>query len=138
MSASGAPPATALGAGPVTLTIPATPSMVRVARLTASSLANLADMSIDEIDDIKIAVSEVVTLLIQQGDGGAVVLEFGSDGMFTIEGSTAATDLPLAQDDVALTAAVLDAVSDSHELTTSGERIVIRVAKSSTADPVAE
>jgi serine/threonine-protein kinase RsbW len=101
----------AIGAGPVTLTIPAVPAMVRVARLTASSLANLADFSIDEIDDIKIAVSEVVTLLIQQGDGGVVTLEFGTDAMFTIVGSTTAAALPLAQDDVALTAAVLDAVS---------------------------
>ena len=138
MSAPGALPATAIDTGPVTLTMPPTPSMVRVARLTASSLANLADMSIDEIDDIKIAVSEVVTLLIQQGDGGPVVLEFGSPGLFTIEGSTTAAELPLAQDDVALTAAVLDAVSDSHELTTSGDRIVIRVSKSSASDPAAE
>jgi hypothetical protein len=128
-------PAMAVGAGPVTLTIPAVPAMVRVARLTASSLANLADFSIDEIDDIKIAVSEVVTLLIQQGDGGVVTLEFGTDDMFTIVGSTTAAGLPLAQDDVALTAAVLDAVSNSHELTTTDELIVIRVAKSSTADP---
>jgi hypothetical protein len=110
--------------------------MVRVARLTASSVANLADFSIDEIDDIKIAVSEVVTLLIQQGDGGVVTLEFGTDEVFTIEGSTTAAGLPLAQDDVALTAAVLDAVSDDHELSTVDDRIVIRVAKSSTADPV--
>jgi len=127
-------PATAVGAGPVTLTIPAIPAMVRVARLTASSLANLLEFSVDEIDDIKIAVSEVVTLLIQQGDGGVVTLEFGTSGLFTIEGSTTAAALPLAQDDVALTAAVLSAVSDSHELTSSDDRIVIRVAKSSTAD----
>jgi RNA polymerase sigma factor (sigma-70 family) len=78
-----------------------------------------------------------VTLLIQQGDGGVVTLEFGTDAMFTIVGSTTAAALPLAQDDVALTAAVLDAVSDSHELTSSEDRIVIRVAKSSTADPTA-
>ena len=127
-------PGTAVGAGPVTLTIPPVPAMVRVARLTASSLANLAEFSIDEIDDIKIAVSEVVTLLIQQGDGGVVTLEFGTvNGSFTIEGATTASGLPLAQDDVALTAAVLDAVSESHELTTSDGRIVIRVEKSATS-----
>lgn len=138
MTASGVSATTALEDGSVTLTFPPVPSMVRVARLTASSLANRADMSIDEIDDIKIAGSEVVTLLIQQGDGGPVVLEFTTDTMFTIEGSTTAAALPLAHDDVALTAAVLDAVSDSHELTTPADRIVIRVAKSSTADLVTE
>ena len=128
-------PATTVSAGPVTLTIPAIPAMARVARLTASSLANLAEFSIDEIDDIKIAVSEVVTLLIQQGDGGVVRLEFGTDGVFTIEGSTTAAALPLAHDDVALTAAVLAAVSDDHELTSADDRIVIRVAKTTTAGP---
>jgi hypothetical protein len=112
--------------------------MARVARLTASSLANLAEFSVDEIDDIKIAVSEVVTLLIQQGAGGPVTLEFGTNGLFTIEGSATAAALPLADDDVALTAAVLDAVSDSHELTSTDDRIVIRVAKSSTADSARE
>ena len=131
-------PGTAVGAGPVTLTIPPVPAMVRVARLTASSIANLAEFSIDEIDDIKIAVSEVVTLLIQQGDGGVVTLEFGTDGLFTIEGSTSAASLPLAHDDVALTAAVLSAVSDSHELTSADDRIVIRVVKSSSSDSTQE
>jgi hypothetical protein len=104
--------------------------MARVARLTASSVASLADFTIDEIDDIKIAISEVVTLLIGQGDGGVVTLEFGAgDGAFTIEGSTGAAATPLAEVDAALTAAVLDAVSDEHELVVSGDRIVIRVSK---------
>jgi serine/threonine-protein kinase RsbW len=135
MTASqGMPPSTALGVGPVTLTIPPVPSMARVARLTASSVASLADFSVDEIDDIKIAVSEVVTLLIQQGDGGLVTLEFGAGaGPFTIDGSTTSTVQVLAEEDVALTAAVLDAVSDEHELTSTGERIVVRVSKSSTS-----
>jgi serine/threonine-protein kinase RsbW len=127
-------PATML-TGPVTLTIPPTPAMARVARLTASSIASLADFSVDEIDDIKIAVSEVVTLLIQQGDGDLLTLEFGAgNGPFTIDGSTTSATRPLGDADVALTAAVLDAVSDEHELTTSGDRIVIRVSKSSTSD----
>lgn len=126
-------PPTTVACGPVTLTFPSDASMARVARLTASSVASLADFSIDEIDDIKIAISEVVTLLIQQGDGGLITLEFGAgDGSFTIEGGAGATATPLAEEDAALTAAVLDAVSDTHELITEGERIVIRVSKTAT------
>lgn len=125
---------TTVASGPITLSIPPAATMARVARLTASSLASLADFSIDEIDDIKIAVSEVVTLLLQQGDGSPIVLQFGVDeGSFTIEGGTGAAETTLAEVDAALTAAVLDAVSDEHELVAADGRIVIRVAKTTTS-----
>jgi serine/threonine-protein kinase RsbW len=120
--------------GPVTLTIPSEPSMVRVGRLTASSVASMADLTVDDIDDIKIAVSEVVTLLIEQGDGGPVTLEFDAEGTaFTIAGTAAASSKPISKEDAALTAAVLDAVCDSHELSSDNGTIRVRVAKTSAA-----
>jgi hypothetical protein len=116
--------------GPVTLTFPSRPGMARVGRLTASSVASLADLSVDDIEDIKIAVSEVVTLLIEQGDGGVLTLEFDSDGAtFTIAGSATASGAPIAEEDLALTSAVLSAVCSSHELTTANGTIHIRVEK---------
>ena len=117
-------------AGPVTLTFPAEAGMARVGRLTASSVASLADLSVDDIEDIKIAVSEVVTLLIEHGNGGPVTLEFDTTGSsFTISGSATASGVAIAEEDVALTAAVLDAVCGNHELTTDSGTIRIRVAK---------
>jgi len=125
------------GAGPVTLTMPANPAMVRVGRLTASSVASLADLSIDDIDDIKIAVSEVVTLLIEQGDGPTVVLSFDATSeSFVIEGSAAASHLDLGREVVALTAAVLGAVCDHHEFSFADGRIGVVVRKSSSPVPV--
>ena len=122
------------GATPVTLTIPADPAMVRVGRLTASSVASLAELDIDDIDDVKIAVSEVLTLLIEQGTGAPVTLSFSTDigadgGTFSIEGTTAATSLDLGQEEIALTAAVLGAVSDEHRFGVVDGRIVVAVTK---------
>ncbi len=119
------------GAGPVTLTIPPLPSMVRVGRLTASSIASLADMVIDDIDDIKIAVSEMVTLLVQSGSRSAVTIRFEiTDRTFIVEATTPATALDFGRADVALATAVLDAVSDDHQLAFAGDRIMIRIVKS--------
>ncbi len=133
MSAAG-DSATSLAAGPITLVIPPVASMVRVGRLTASSIASIAEMSIDDIDDIKIAVSEMITLLIQSGNRSAVTLRFEIvDNAFIVEAATPASSLDLGRNDVALATAVLDAVSDSHEVAFVDDRILMRAVKSTTA-----
>jgi len=119
-----------LDAGPVTLVIPPLAAMVRVGRLTASSIASLGDMSVDDIDDIKIAVSEMITLLIQSGGRSAVTLRFEAENnSFVAEASTPASSLDLGRNDLALATAVLDAVADSHEIAFAQDRIMIRVVK---------
>ena len=128
--------ATSLTSGPVTLVVPPVASMVRVGRLTASSIASIADMSIDDIDDLKIAVSEMITLLIQSGNRSAITLRFEtSDAMFAVEASTPAAALDLGRNDVALATAVLDAVSDSHEVAFVEDRILMRVVKQMAVTP---
>ncbi len=129
-----AKPATSLTSGPVTLVVPPVASMVRVGRLTASSIASIADMSIDDIDDIKIAVSEMITLLIQSGNRTNITMRFEiSDHSFTVDASTPASSLDLGRNDVALATAVLDAVSDSHEVAFVDDRILIRFVKTTAA-----
>lgn len=131
-----APPAAALMSGPVTLVIPPVASMVRVGRLTASSIASIAELSIDDIDDIKIAVSEMITLLIQSGNRSAITMRFDvTDASFTVEASTPSTSLDLGRNDVALATAVLDAVSDSHEVAHIDDRILMRMVKSIAPHP---
>lgn len=121
---------TTAASGPVTLTVPPIASMVRVGRLTASSIASLSDMTIDDIDDIKIAVSEMITLLIQSGSRANVTLRFETtSSSFTIEATTPATSLDLGRNDLALATAVLDAVSDSHEVAFIDDRILMRMVK---------
>ena len=116
--------------GAVTLTLPPIAAMVRVGRLTASSIASLADMSVDDIDDIKIAVSEMITLLIQSGGRTMITLRFETtDQAFTVEASTPSGAHDLGRNDLALATAVLDAVADEHDIASTNGRILMRVIK---------
>ena len=56
--------------GPILLRFPAEPSLSRVLRLAAAGLASLGNFTVDHIEDIKIAVSEVLIALIEHGSGG--------------------------------------------------------------------
>lgn len=117
-------------AGPVTLTLPPVAAMVRVGRLTASSIASLADMSIDDIDDIKIAVSEMITLLIQSGSRATITLRFETtDEQFSVEASTPSGASDLGRNDLALATAVLEAVADEHQIASTADRILLRIVK---------
>ena len=104
--------------------------MVRVGRLTASSVASLADMTIDDIDDIKIAVSEMITVLIQSGSRTTVNLRFETTASdFSVEASTLTPTNDLGRNDLALAIAVLDAVADEHQVAFTDDRIMIRIVK---------
>jgi anti-sigma regulatory factor (Ser/Thr protein kinase) len=116
--------------GPITLSLPPIPTMVRVGRLTASSIASLADMTIDDIDDIKIAVSEMITVLIQSGSRAMISLRFETTATeFSVEASTPSGQTDLGRNDLALATAVLDAVADEHHVAATGDTILIRVVK---------
>ena len=116
--------------GTVTLTMPPIAAMVRVGRLTASSIASLADMSVDDIDDIKIAVSEMITLLIQSGGRTMITLRFETtDQAFSVEASTPSGAHDFGRNDLALATAVLDAVADEHDIASTDGRILMRVIK---------
>lgn len=128
------PPLSATGhtavSGPITLTLPPIPTMVRVGRLTASSIASLSDMSIDDIDDIKIAVSEMITVLIQSGSRTIITLRFETTTTeFAVEASTPSGANDLGRNDLALAIAVLDAVADEHHVASTDDRIMIRIVK---------
>jgi len=123
-----------VGNGPVTLVLPPDASMVRVGRLTASSVASLTNMSIDAINDIKIAVSEMITLLIESGQRSNVTLRFeATASSFVVEASTPAASFDLGRNDLALATAVLDAVCDSNEIAFHDDRILVRCVKANEA-----
>lgn len=115
--------------GPVQLCVPPEPSMSRVARLAASGLASLAGCTVDEIEDIKIAVSEVLIALIEHGEGGRVDLEFdlarpgtvaGTHGAaFVVRGRSPVTSFALDHPDLLLCRTVLEGVCSSAEIGTA-------------------
>ena len=101
--------------GPVQLVMPAEPGLSRVVRLAASGLASLTGFSVDEIEDIKIAVSEVVITLVEHGDGAPVELDFAArDDAFVVHGRTRVDEFDPDDPDLELSRTVLDEVCSEH------------------------
>jgi hypothetical protein len=122
---------------PVLLTVPAEPSMSRVARLAASGLASLAGFSVDEIEDIKIAISEALIVLVEHCDGAPIDITLAANAAdFTIVATTDLGDAALDADhpDLRLSATVLSAVCrDRHITVTEGvAEIRATIARSAT------
>ncbi|MDQ3878176.1 MAG: hypothetical protein M3290_07495 [Actinomycetota bacterium] len=64
----------------ITLRIPASPAFVQVVRLTAASLASRLGFSIDDIEDLKIAVDELSAYMTgAQGRDGTLEIAFRID-----------------------------------------------------------
>jgi anti-sigma regulatory factor (Ser/Thr protein kinase) len=74
---------------PVQLTAPAERSSVRLARLVASGVGAEAGLSIDDTEDLRIAVSELVALLVDgvEDPGQSILVTYRSaPGEVTVEG----------------------------------------------------
>jgi serine/threonine-protein kinase RsbW len=70
--------------GRVELRIPNRPEWVAVARLTISAIANRLPFSVEDIEDLKLAIAEACTTVIQAG---------GGEGTIDIACETDATEL---------------------------------------------
>jgi hypothetical protein len=57
--------------GPVDLTVPASSPHLRILRLVSSSLGASLGLDIDQLDDLRIAVDELCSLLIEHAPDGA-------------------------------------------------------------------
>jgi len=115
---------------PAQLTAPAERSSVRLARLVAAGVGAEAGLSIDDTEDLRIAVSELVALLVEGADDPrqSIVLTYRArPGEVTVDGereSVTARDerAGAAVDDLALE--ILRVVVDDHrfEADTAGRR----------------
>lgn len=103
--------------GPVELRIPPDPKLSRVVRLAASALASMGGFDVALIDDVKLAVSEVVLALIERGSGNDVNLALTLDGLaFHVHGSTMTDTFVVAHPDLGLCRSVLSGITVSHEI----------------------
>jgi serine/threonine-protein kinase RsbW len=116
----------------VRLTMPATPHLLRVARLTAAGLAGRLGFSVDEIEDVKIAVDELCFALVgSKGRSGSLTLTYrlgnheltiDGEGVFASDGG----ESPAPSE---LSAQILAAVVDEHEITRDGDTMRFHLVK---------
>ncbi len=86
---------TATEGATVKLTVPAQTRFARVARMTTSSLVATWGADIDDVEDLRIAVDELVTALVPTSSNGEIELKLVlSAGELRAEGSTAADSQP--------------------------------------------
>jgi anti-sigma regulatory factor (Ser/Thr protein kinase) len=106
----------------VSLTMPATPQLLRVARLTAAGLAGRLGFSFDEIEDVKIAVDELCFALVGSGGrDGTLTLTYRLDpASLVIEGEGRFDDERHDPAPSELSAQILGAVVDESELSLDG------------------
>jgi serine/threonine-protein kinase RsbW len=105
----------------IRLTVPASLEFVRIVRLTASGVASRLGFDVEEIEDLRVAVDELASIVIEAAEGGELAVLFAvQDATLRIEGevtlATGAGDDGLVDE---LTAQILAAVVDAWELTTT-------------------
>jgi serine/threonine-protein kinase RsbW len=116
----------------VRLSIPASPEFLRLARLAAAGLASRVGFTLDEVEDLRIAIDELCFSLVgNTGRDGTILLRYwmGSDGL-VVEGVGQFDDgmgdspalSPLSQQ-------ILQAVVDEHDLTIGKDGPEFRLVK---------
>jgi serine/threonine-protein kinase RsbW len=116
----------------VRLTMPATPQLLRVARLTAAGLAGRLGFSVDEIEDVKIAVDELCFALVgSKGRPGSLTLTYrlGERELAIAGEGTFPNDSEHAPAPSELSAQILAAVVDDHEITRDGDTMRFHLRK---------
>ena len=115
--------------GPVEITMPADAELVSAIRLTASGIAASARCTLDEIDDVKLAVSEVLLALLEHGRGDVLSIALRLDeSRFSIRGRAAADGFDPDDPDLALCRTVLDELCASHSIDFADRQLKIDAA----------
>ncbi len=106
----------------IELTFPASSRFVRLSRMAVATVAAELNFDVEAVDDVRIAVDELVSLLVQQAEGATVTLAFRpTQDSLSVEGhcrgrQLASIDMP------DLVEAILSATTDHHQLDTSAEQ----------------
>jgi serine/threonine-protein kinase RsbW len=100
----------------VRLSLPASPDYVRIVRLAASGIATNLGFDVDELDDLRVAVGELVNLTLEVCRPEILEVLFTVDGSeLSIEGSAPAADGRVVELD-SLTRQILDAFLDAYAI----------------------
>lgn len=99
----------------VSIEIPAELRYVSLTRVAAASLAADLDPSMDDIEDLRVAVNELVGLLVEATDGGYVVVRMRCEGQ-TLQVTGRCTNESASITPDGLTGRILDATVDDYEI----------------------
>ena len=102
----------------IRLTVPAALEFVRIVRLTTSGVASRLGFDVEEIEDLRVAVDELASLVVEATDGDELSVRFAlHDNRLCIEGEATTAADGAGVDD--LTAQILTAVVDDWEFATT-------------------
>ncbi len=111
----------------ISITFPGTPAFLRLARLTSADAGSRAGFDYEDIDDLRIAVSELCGL-ISGALGGDITLGFQiEEGLIEVEGHAS----PGALVENEFSRMIVDAVVDDLELQSDGDASTFRCTKRS-------
>jgi serine/threonine-protein kinase RsbW len=114
--------------GRVHVKVPAQPAYLRLGRLVAAGLAGECGFTVDEVDELRIAVDELIHLMAQESVGDEIELEYRvHDDTINVLGSRSGVYLRPEIDP--LVAEILDAAADSWEVTAASNSIHFAVTK---------
>jgi serine/threonine-protein kinase RsbW len=100
----------------VTLTMPAQPRFLRLARLAVADAGTRAGFTVEDVEDLRLAIDELCGPLMV-GDGDITLTLISLDGRVEIEGTGAEPPEPPAYPDIA--EAIIDAVVEDHSIVNS-------------------
>jgi serine/threonine-protein kinase RsbW len=108
----------------ISLTIPGDPAHLAVLRATVASVAARAHLTIDQIEDVRLAVEEAAsTLLAGAPDEIETTVDVGTQPL-TVR-MAAVTAAPVALDPDSFSYTILTAMTDDLAIDADGDRVVL-------------
>jgi serine/threonine-protein kinase RsbW len=119
----------------VRLAVPATPEFLRLARITAAGLASRLGFTLDEVEDLRLAIDELCfSLTGPHGRAGRLELCYLlRDGTIEIRGDGRFADSESVPGASRLSTVILDALVDEHELNAEEGHARFRLVKRRTS-----
>jgi serine/threonine-protein kinase RsbW len=117
----------------VTLVMPAQADYVRLARMASADAGSRAGFDYEEIEDLRIAVTELCHVLLGDGARGTVSLEYRTAaGEVTVVGRADEPGAPVTND---FSEIILGKVVDGHSVRSDGDARVFELTKRGGAPP---
>ena len=119
----------------VELRIPADSAFLAVLRTATAGLAARLDFTLDDIEDLRIAVDEACAMVLPQArEGSDLVCSFDLAPTRLTVAVTAECDAPQPPDDGSFAWTVLSALTSEVYAEVEGERLTVRLARGTDSD----